>query len=46
MAFNPHYYLYTTSSTFAVVKAMYKEYRIKQVKIHIMFKSVDTVPAA
>ena len=36
LAFNPLNYLYTSSTTFATQKALYKEYRVKQVKVHVM----------
>ena len=40
-AFNPLHYLYTVVTTFATQKALYKEYRIKQVKVHVMLDSLD-----
>ena len=45
-AFNPLYHLYKNVATFATQKVLYKEYRIKQVKVHVMLESVAAVPLA
>lgn len=47
LAFNPVHYFYTTATTnLGVYKTQYKEWRMKQCKVHIMFENLSTVPLA